>query len=95
MYVHMFLFVWKEGVTQAQIERSITEIRAFQGTIAGLDSTDVGVNISPKASRFGLGGVMRFVDEAAYAAYVDHPLHQALLTWLVPLIEAVEVDFIV
>jgi len=36
---------------------------------------------------------MKFADAATYRAYEEHPAHQALLRWLVPLIEAVEVDF--
>jgi hypothetical protein len=36
---------------------------------------------------------MKFPDKAALEAYNVHPAHQALLKWLVPLIEAIEVDF--
>jgi hypothetical protein len=35
---------------------------------------------------------MRFKDQAALVAYVQHPSHQALLVWLVPLIDAIELD---
>jgi hypothetical protein len=35
---------------------------------------------------------MHFSNKAALEAYVKHPAHQALLKWLVPLIEAVELD---
>ena len=35
---------------------------------------------------------MRFTDKAALDAYVLHPMHQALLAWLVPLIDAIELD---
>ncbi len=37
---------------------------------------------------------MKFPDKATFEAYNIHPEHQKLLTWLVPLIEAVEVDFV-
>ena len=36
---------------------------------------------------------MKFTDEAALRAYGPHPIHQKLLTWLVPLIDPIEVDF--
>jgi hypothetical protein len=36
---------------------------------------------------------MKFADRATYEAYNNHPVHQKLLTWLMPLIEPVEVDF--
>jgi hypothetical protein len=35
---------------------------------------------------------MRFKDKAALDSYVQHPSHQALLVWLVPLIDALELD---
>jgi hypothetical protein len=35
---------------------------------------------------------MQFKDEAALEAYFTHPMHQALLAWLVPLIDAIELD---
>ena len=38
---------------------------------------------------------MKFVDRAALDAYGTHPAHQALLAWLVPLLDATEVDFTV
>jgi hypothetical protein len=36
---------------------------------------------------------MRFTDRAACDAYAIHPAHLALLEWLVPLIDPVELDF--
>ena len=35
---------------------------------------------------------MLFKDDASLNAYFQHPAHQALLAWLVPLIDAVELD---
>ncbi|WP_404478458.1 Dabb family protein [Novosphingobium sp. BL-52-GroH] len=93
MFVHVFLFKWLPGVTEAQIDRAIAEIYALKDAIPGIDSVEVGRNVSPNARGYGLGGVMRFADAATYANYADHPAHQELLKFLVPLIEAVEVDF--
>ena len=36
---------------------------------------------------------MKFADQAALDAYGPHPIHQQLLSWLIPLIEPIEVDF--
>ena len=36
---------------------------------------------------------MTFTDKAAADAYTTHPMHQALLQWLRPLIDPVELDF--
>jgi hypothetical protein len=93
MIVHTFLFRWKPGVEEAQKQRSVQEINALQGQIPGLDETLVGTNISPRSQGYELGGVMKFADRATYEAYNNHPVHQKLLAWLMPLIEPVEVDF--
>jgi antibiotic biosynthesis monooxygenase (ABM) superfamily enzyme len=89
---HVFLFQWKAGTTEAQKERAKKEIGAFQGVVPGLIQTNVGENISPRGKGYTFGGIMQFKDEASLAAYFTHPAHQALLTWLVPLIDAAELD---
>ncbi len=63
-----------------------------QGQIPGLLETHVGPNISPRGKGYTFGGIMRFKNQAALDAYVQHPAHQALLVWLVPLIDAIELD---
>ncbi|HUL33031.1 MAG TPA: Dabb family protein [Candidatus Eisenbacteria bacterium] len=93
MYIHLFAFRWKPGTTQEQKTRAVTEIRALQGQIPGLLETFVGENISPRGQGYELGGVMKFTDKAALDSYSPHPVHQKLLSWLVPLIEPIEVDF--
>ncbi|RXH54504.1 Dabb family protein [Granulicella sibirica] len=89
---HIFAFIWNEGVSAAQKERARKEILSFQGVIPGLMQTHVGPNISPRGKGYTFGGVMQFKDQAALDAYVQHPKHQALLVWLKPLIDAVELD---
>jgi hypothetical protein len=93
MYVHLFAFRWNAGVTEEQKQRVIAEIRGLQGKIPGLVETVVGMNISPRGSGYELGGVMKFADKASLDSYGAHPEHQKLLSWLVPLIEPIEVDF--
>jgi hypothetical protein len=93
MYIHMFAFRWKPDVTEAQKQRVVAEIRKLQGQIPGLLETSVGVNISSRGQGYELGGVMKFSDKASLDAYSPHPVHQNLVSWLTPLIEAIEVDF--
>jgi hypothetical protein len=93
MFVHTFLFRWKSGVTEDQKLRAIREIQALGGKIPGLLETLVGRNISPRSQGYDLGGVMKFTDLSTFEAYNDHPVHQRLLAWLMPLIDPVEVDF--
>jgi hypothetical protein len=35
---------------------------------------------------------MRFKDQESLDSYTHHPAHLALLAWLVPLIDAIELD---
>jgi Stress responsive A/B Barrel Domain len=89
---HVFAFQWKPGTSDTQKDRAGKDIAAFQGTIPGLLQTHVGPNISPRGKGYTFGGIMLFKDRAALDAYVQHPAHQALLKWLVPLIDAIELD---
>ena len=93
MFIHIFLFRWNAGVSETQKLEAIHEIRAFQGVVPGLHEVLIGENVSSRSGGFELGGVMKFADAATFRAYEEHPAHQALLRWLVPLIEAVEIDF--
>ena len=83
------------GVTEEQKEHVAREIRKLQGQIPGLLETWVGKNFSPRGRGYELGGVMKFADRQSLDAYGPHPVHQALVSWLMPLIEPVEIDFCV
>jgi Stress responsive A/B Barrel Domain len=89
---HVFAFQWKPDTSESQKDRAAREIAAFQGQIPGLLQTYVGPNISPRGKGYTFGGIMLFKDSASLDAYVRHPAHQALLAWLVPLIDAIELD---
>jgi hypothetical protein len=93
MFIHLFAFRWKPGVTQEQKQRIVAEIGNLQGQIPGLLETSVGFNISARGRGYELGGVMKFADQASLDAYGPHPVHQKLVSWLMPLIEPIEVDF--
>jgi hypothetical protein len=93
MFIHIFGFRWKEHATDAEKQRAAQQIRAFQGQIPGLIDVSVGENLSPRGRGYTFAGLMRFTDRPACDAYTVHPAHVALLEWLVPLIEPVELDF--
>lgn len=93
MLIHTFIFRWKPGVTPDQKLRTAQEINALQGQIPGLIEILVGQNISSRSQGYELGGVMKFTSRASFDAYNDHPVHQRLLAWLMPLIDTIEVDF--
>jgi len=93
MYIHMFAFRLKPGVTEEQQDRMLHEIKGLQKQIPGILETVVGKNESPRGVGYAIGGAMKFPDKAALEAYNAHPVHQDLLKWLVPLIDAMEMDF--
>ena len=93
MYIHMFAFRLQPGVTEEQKERMLREIKALEDQIPGILETVVGKNDSPRGQGYEIGGAMKFPDRSALEAYNVHPVHQDLLKWLVPLIDAIEVDF--
>jgi hypothetical protein len=93
MYIHMFAFRFKAGVTEAKKEEIVAAIRALEKEIPEVLETWVGRNASPRGQGYELGGVMKFADAAACERYGAHPVHQKLLGWLMPLIEPIEVDF--
>src|ERR1700745_2975306 len=93
MFIHMFAFRLKPGVTEAQQDRMLREISELKKKIPLVLESYVGKNVSPRGQGFVIGGVMKFADQASLEAYNVHPAHQALLKWLVPLIDPIEVDF--
>lgn len=94
MYVHTFLFQWKPQTTVAEMERAAKEIRAFQGVIPGLLESSYGANTSSRSQGFTHGGTMKFEDAPSMHAYFVHPVHQALVDWLMPLLAvAAELDY--
>jgi Stress responsive A/B Barrel Domain len=94
MYIHMFAFRFKPNVNEERKNHCVDEIRKLQDQIPAVLESWVGRNISPRGQGYELGGVMKFADKTAFDGYVAHPAHQQLLTWLVPLIEPIEVDFV-
>jgi antibiotic biosynthesis monooxygenase (ABM) superfamily enzyme len=91
---HIFAFQWKPNASEAQKAKAAKEIAALQGRIPGLLETHVGQNISPRGKGYTFGGIMRFRDKESLDAYPEQPAHQALLSWLMPLIDAIELDLL-
>ncbi|MGH9519759.1 MAG: Dabb family protein [Terriglobales bacterium] len=93
MFIHIFGFRWKPHATAADQARASEQILAFRGSIPGLISVHVGPNLSPRGQGYTFAGLMTFTSSADCEAYSAHPAHLALLDWLVPLIDPVELDF--
>lgn len=94
MHLHIFLFRWKPHATREHQTRATREIEAFAGAVPGLLEVAVGTNLAANTGGYAFGGCLKFTDATACEAYATHPLHVALLDWLVPLIDAVELDLV-
>jgi hypothetical protein len=94
MYFHIFGFKWKPEATESQKTQATADILAFRGKINGLLEAHVGPNLSHRSQGYTFAGMMRFTGKAAFDAYMVHPTHDALIKWLMPLIEPVELDFL-
>jgi hypothetical protein len=93
MFIHIFGFRWKPQATEADKTRARKDILAFRNVIPGLVAVHVGPNLSPRGQGYEFAGLMTFTGKEYADAYSTHPAHLALLEWLVPLIDAVELDF--
>ncbi|HEX3891553.1 MAG TPA: Dabb family protein [Terracidiphilus sp.] len=93
MFIHIFGFRWKPEATDADKVRTAQDILAFRGNVPGLLEVHVGNNLSPRGQGYSFCGLMTFTEKAAADAYTHHPMHLALLKWLLPLIDPVELDF--
>ncbi|MCU1320693.1 MAG: Stress responsive alpha-beta barrel protein [Acidobacteriaceae bacterium] len=93
MFIHMFFFRWKPDVSEQQKQRVFTEISVLKDQIPGILDSAIGFNTSPRGQDYEFGGMMKFADRATFEAYNAHPVHQQLLTWLLPLIDPLENDF--
>lgn len=93
MFIHIFGFRWKPAATEDDKLRARKEILAFRAVIPGLVAVNVGRNLSERSQGYEFCGLMTFTSKDAFDAYFTHPAHRALLEWLVPLIDPVELDF--
>jgi hypothetical protein len=93
MFIHIFGFRWKPDATDGDKARARKDILAFHSKIPGLVAVNVGPNVSPRGQGYEFAGLMTFTAREYADAYSTHPAHLALLEWLVPLIDAVELDF--
>ena len=94
MVIHMFALRWKPQATGQDRSRALAEITAFQGVVPGLLETVAGTNISPRSQGYGFGAMMRFTNQAALDSYQESAPHLALLAWLVPLVDAIDIDLV-
>ena len=94
MIIHMFGLRWQPAATPLDKARALAQIQAFQGVVPGLLETVAGTNTSPRGQGYEFAAMMRFKDQASLDAYQVSAVHAALLHWMLPLVEAVDLDVV-
>lgn len=94
MIIHMFGLRWKPAATPADKQRALAQINAFQGVVPGLLETMAGTNTSDRGQGYTFAAMMRFQDHASLDAYQTSEVHTALLQWMLPLVEAIDLDLV-
>ena len=98
MVYHYGTFVFKQGVTPAQIDTCFAEMRGMVGKIPGLLSMQHGVYQSGEGLNDGFthGFVMTFDSPKSRDEYLPHPEHERVKLVVVPNLARVMVfDFTV
>jgi len=93
---HIALFSFKDGSTEEQIQKTFDELIELSENVPGIEDYVAGANNSPEGLNQGYthGFVMTFTDAAARDAYISHPEHERVKTFVLPLIEEIVVfDF--
>src|SRR5258706_12255781 len=93
MYIHMFAFRMKAGVTAAQKEGMVNEIRALQAQIPEVLESWIGLNPSPRGGGYELGGAVKFATKEGFWKTGPHPGRQRPGRWLRALYEPQESNF--
>ena len=78
MILHIATFVWKDGVTEAQVEAATAALLEMAAQIPEIRSYAAGANLHlrPAGKDYGVAALLD--DAAGLDAYLDHPLHVAV-----------------
>lgn len=89
MVQHVVLFRFRTDLASSAVEAIFQELRGFRDSIPGITDFQGGAYNSPEglAQGFTHGFTMTFADAAARDFYLPHPLHQALVQRLLPMLE--------
>jgi hypothetical protein len=86
---------FKEQPDAATLQDLFSQVKALLSEIPGVESVAIGRNFQEKSSQYTVAASIRYVDEAALAAYGPHPRHVATGDLLRPYIKSVlMVDFV-
>lgn len=89
MVHHVVLFRFRTDLPAGAIEAVFDELRGFRQSIPGITGFQGGAYNSAEGLSQGFthGFSMIFEDESARDAYLPHPLHQAVVAKLLPMLD--------
>ncbi len=89
MVHHIVLFRFRTDLPEGAVEALFAELRGLQLGIRGITGFQGGAYNSPEglAQGFTHGFTMTFANATARDAYLPHPLHQAVVERLLPMLD--------
>jgi hypothetical protein len=78
MILHIATFRWNDDVTEADIAALTEALQSMAAGIPEIQSYAAGPNLRLRPSPADYGVAAIVADEAALAAYLDHPEHKAV-----------------
>lgn len=88
MLLHVVLFQWKEGVSEAQVAALDQAMAELPKAIPELKELQYGADVRIRGGNADYGLVALFADETGWRAYQEHPAHKAAVANLVQPIAA-------
>ena len=89
LYRHVVVFKFKETATKNQIDEIVEAFGKLRDDIPEIIAYEHGVNVSPEGLDQGFTHVflVTFKDKAGLEVYLPHPVHQAFVQKLRPLLD--------
>ncbi len=86
---HIILLRFKEGTSASELAHCMEAFAKLPAQIPGITGFEHGPDVSPEnlAKGYNHVAVVSFTDAAARDAYLPHPVHQAFVGVLKPLLE--------
>ena len=83
---HIVLFEWKDGADPATIDAFAAAVAAFPDQIDGVESVEWGTNFTDRAGKYTHAGIVTMRDKDVLAGYGPHPVHQAAVALVMPVV---------
>ena len=87
MVRHVFMFKFKPGVTEEQMNDFAREMNALKGKLPGVIDLHAGKNLQWSSDKIDMVVIADVPDKETWDAYLNHPLHLELAGRYFPLFD--------